>query len=284
MAQLSLTADRPVNRNIAAWFALVHLFGFAGLVYLVAFPVPWQTGVFAVVWFYFCHLAISAGMHRLYSHQSYRASRPLQLFLLFFAAGVVQGSALWWVSVHRRHHKYADQEEDPHNINRGFWWAHMEWNMRQPLMIDRRGVKDLFKNPLVIWQQRNYRWLSYTVGVILPAVICFVGWGDWVGGLLVAAGLRLVVQYHTTWSINSVAHSIGWKHSTLGGTARDNWWLAPFTVGEAYHESHHVREQDYRLGRRWYDFDPGKWFIWSCAQIGLASDLKRFELPHAATT
>ena len=33
---------------------------------------------------------------------------------------------------------------------------------------------------------------------------------------------------------------------------------------------------DYRNAIKWYQYDPTKWFIWVCAQLGLASHLKQF--------
>jgi len=33
---------------------------------------------------------------------------------------------------------------------------------------------------------------------------------------------------------------------------------------------------DYRNAIKWYQYDPTKWFIWGCKQVGLASHLKVF--------
>ena len=34
-------------------------------------------------------------------------------------------SILGFVKVHKMHHKYSDTDGDPHNINRGFFFAHV---------------------------------------------------------------------------------------------------------------------------------------------------------------
>ena len=39
------------------------------------------------------------------------------------------------------------------------------------------------------------------------------------------------------------------------------------------HNFHHAFPEDFRTGTRWYDFDPGKWLIWTCSKIGLAANL-----------
>ncbi|KAF7336370.1 Acyl-CoA desaturase [Mycena venus] len=48
------------------------------------------------------------------------------------------------------------------------------------------------------------------------------------------------------------------------------------TGGEGYHNFHHQFPMDYRNGVKWYQYDPTKWFIWVCQQLGLASHLKVF--------
>ena len=48
------------------------------------------------------------------------------------------------------------------------------------------------------------------------------------------------------------------------------------TIGEGYHNFHHQFPMDYRNAIKWYQYDPTKWFIWVCAQLGLASHLKQF--------
>ena len=72
-------------------------------------------------------LSICAGYHRFFSHKSYEASRPVQIFYAIFGAMAAQNSILWWSSSHRVHLKYADRDWDPYKIRRGFWWAHILW-------------------------------------------------------------------------------------------------------------------------------------------------------------
>lgn len=82
----------------------------------------------------FYSLGITAGAHRLWAHKSYSATLPLRIFLmlmnsgiLFFYKGMFQGSIFHWARDHRIHHKYSDTPLDPHNINKGFFFAHCGW-------------------------------------------------------------------------------------------------------------------------------------------------------------
>ena len=57
-------------------------------------------------------------------------------------------------------------------------------------------------------------------------------------------------------------------------TARDNGFLAFLTFGEGYHNYHHIFENDYRNGIRWWQFDPTKWLIKACQWVGLTKKLR----------
>ena len=112
------------------------------------------------------------------------------------------------------------------------------------------------------------------MAAVVPAAIAWT-WHDPLGGLLWAGCVRLVVQYHATFAINSVAHRFGNRPYSSTTSARDNVLVAMLTLGEGYHNFHHCFPSDYRNGAGRFDVDATKWFISTLAFVGLASDLKR---------
>jgi stearoyl-CoA desaturase (delta-9 desaturase) len=70
----------------------------------------WYTFVWCVIYYFFTGLGVTAGYHRLFSHQSYEASPLLQLILLLAGSASLEGSALWWCRDHRAHHRYTDTD------------------------------------------------------------------------------------------------------------------------------------------------------------------------------
>lgn len=263
----------PVRTGIVGWFIAVHALATLALLYLVFVHFDSRTVLMAVGLFFACHLSITMGMHRLYAHRAYEASTLLQLILLALSASAFQSSAIWWAAYHRLHHAHADTERDPYGILHGFLWAHIKWAVRAPDEVP-KSAKELAKNKLVTFQHRYYFPLAIVFGLVLPTALG-AWWGDALGGLLVGGFLRLVLQYHLTWVINSVSHSFGHRRYKPVGTARTNGWLlALLTVGESFHERHHLAPDDYRLGNRWYDWDIGKWFIRFFWMLGLARKLK----------
>ena len=111
--------------------------------------------------------------------------------------------------------------------------------------------------------------------------------GDVIGYLLLVGVLRLVVNHHVTFCINSLAHFWGSQPYTRNNSARDNHLIAFFTYGEGYHNYHHEFQSDYRNGVRWWHWDPTKWLIKCCSWLGLARNLKRipdFKIQRALLT
>ena len=225
-------------------------------------------------------LSITAGYHRFFSHKSYEASAPLQLFYAVFGAMAAQNSILWWSSSHRIHHQYVDRDWDPYSIRRGFWWAHILWIFHRSDAPDvASNAGDLLKNPIVQWQHRWHHVILIAGGFGLPALVGAM-FGDPLAGLLWGGFLRLVVIHHTTFFVNSLAHCLGERAYNAEVSARDNWGVALLTLGEGYHSFHHRFPADFRNGVRWFHWDPAKWFIATLRAVGLASDLRSTPLPH----
>ena len=118
-----------------------------------------------------------------------------------------QNSILWWSSSHRVHHKYVDNDWDPYNIKRGFWWAHILWIFYQNDQRDDTfaNAPDLLKNPVVMWQNRWHKVILIVGGFGMPTLIG-AAFGDPIAGLLWGGFLRIVVIHHTTFFVNSLAH------------------------------------------------------------------------------
>ena len=233
--------------------------------------------LWALAFLYLNGMSITGGYHRLWAHKAYEASPALRWFYACWGAGALQNSILIWASDHRRHHRHVDDnEQDPYSAGRGLWFSHMGWMLRdyKSNEADFSNARDLQRDPIVMWQDKHYVALTTFMNLGLP-ILLGLWHGDIIGTVLLVGLLRLVVNHHVTFFINSLAHYWGTRPYTESNSARDNGFLAFLTYGEGYHNYHHIFQTDYRNGIRWYQWDPTKWFISLCEKLGLASNLVR---------
>lgn len=231
--------------------------------------------ILAFLFYFITGLSITAGYHRLFSHRAYKANGVLKFFYLVFGAAAFQNSAIKWSADHRIHHNHVDDEFDPYNINRGFFYAHIGWIFYQETEENKNKFpKDLAADKLVMWQHKHYMIIAIIAGLVLPTVIGYF-LGSALGGLALAGLTRIVFVHHCTFFINSLCHIVGTRPYTDTNTARDSFVMALFSYGEGYHNYHHYFPTDYRNGIRWFHFDPTKWLIRVTTFIGLSYDLKK---------
>ncbi|TFK41657.1 delta 9-fatty acid desaturase protein [Crucibulum laeve] len=258
-------------------FFILVVTPFIGLAGAMFTPLRWETFVFSIVYYFITGLGITAGYHRLWAHRSYNASKPLQYALSIMGAGAVEGSIKWWSRGHRAHHRYTDTDLDPYNAHKGFFYSHIGWMLlkprRKPGVAD---VSDLTKSEVVRWQHKHYISLILIMGFLVPTLVAWLGWGDAKGGYVYAGVLRLIFVHHSTFCVNSLAHWLGEAPFDDKHTPRDHVITALCTIGEGYHNFHHQFPMDYRNAIKWWQYDPTKWFIWTCQKVGLASHLKVF--------
>ncbi len=272
----------PFNR--INWKTSLFLIGTL-LLTVTAVPLYiWRCGL---DWFqlaFFCLMvactgfSITVGYHRLFSHLTFKAHWSVRLFTLIFGAAAFENSVLMWACEHRRHHKHVDHEEDPYDISKGFFHAHMGWllfKLQPDPPYD--NVVDLQRDPLVMFQHRYINLLAIGVSFLMPTLVGWA-WGGTVaalGSFLLAGVARVVFVQHCTFFINSACHTLGSRPYSSRCSARDSWFLALFTFGEGYHNYHHEFQYDYRNGVKPWQFDPSKWIIWSLNMLGLAQALRR---------
>ncbi len=234
-----------------------HL-AFLGPVHLSLLFAPWtfswtNLGLVVALHALLGGLGIGVGYHRLLTHKSFTARRPLTYLLATLGALTIQGGPAAWVANHRKHHENSDGPGDPHDSTRGFWWAHMGWifvalpdgeiEARQ-----RRYAPDMMADPYFRFLDRWYWALQIPLGL---ALLALGGWGMVVWGI----GVRLVATYHITYLVNSAAHWFGYQTYRSGDRSRNNWWVALLSYGEGWHNNHHAFPWSARHGLRFWEVD-----------------------------
>jgi stearoyl-CoA desaturase (delta-9 desaturase) len=269
-------AAMPKDWVSIAFLTLTPVIGIVGTaLYTLQAGFEWWMPLLTVGLYFVVGMSVTAGYHRHFSHKTYDCHPVVQAFYAIFGAMAVQNSIAVWSAGHRRHHQHVDDDWDPYNIRRGFWWAHIVWIFyRNPNTRDFSNVPDLMRNPIVRWQEKHYKTILVLGSFVLPALIG-AAFGDWIAGLLWGGFLRVVVTHQTTFFVNSLAHTLGDRKYDAAVSACDNWLVALLTLGEGYHSFHHKFPADYRNGIRWYQWDPSKWLIRTLELVGLAQRLRK---------
>ncbi len=234
----------------------------------------WQAAVLFLGYCSFSSMSITAGYHRYFAHRSYDCHPAVKFLYLMFGAAAFQGSALQWCTDHRRHHSFVDTDKDPHNIREGFIYAHVGWLFfKEHPRYHNRYVPDLAKDPMVQWQHKYFVPIAIVMGFGFPTFVGFL-MGNAGAGLVFGGLLRVVATNHSTFLINSLAHTLGTRPYNESQTARDSVVMAVLAYGEGYHNFHHQFASDYRNGIRWYHWDPTKWLIRLMSLFGFTYGLK----------
>jgi len=272
------------STHLSALYALTVLLAFGGVCPLFGndSPVKSQTLILAAALYMCSALGITAGVHRLWSHKSYKAGLPLRVVLMIFNSIANQGSIFHWARDHRLHHLYSDTAADPHDANRGFWFSHVGWLLfKKNAAVIEAGKKinmnDLASDPVVMFQRKADPFWNLMWCFAFPA-FASLQWGDslW-NGFLIAGVLRYVAVLNATWAVNSVVHAYGSRPYNPSHLTTENGWVSLFAIGEGWHNWHHAFSWDYAAAELgpWLQFNPTKIFIDAMAALGLAWDRKR---------
>jgi stearoyl-CoA desaturase (delta-9 desaturase) len=87
--------------------------------------------------------------------------------------------------------------------------------------------------------------------------------------------VRVFLCHQLTFSINSLCHWFGRRDYDTGDESRNLAWLAPFTLGEAWHNNHHAFPTSARHGLERWQLDFSALLIGAMERAGLVWDVVR---------
>ena len=242
-------------------------------------------------------LGVTVGFHRLLTHRAFKTTRSVRAVLAILGSAAIEGPVISWVADHRKHHAFSDQLGDPHSphvdhgggwigASRGLLYAHVGWLFVHSHRGRReRYAPDLLADPVVSWVDRTF--LVWALGGLVAAF--GLGWlfggrlRDGFTGLLWGGAVRILVLHHATYSINSLCHFFGRRRFDTGDESRNLAWLAPLSLGEAWHNNHHAFPTSAVHGLRRWELDPSALVIRALERVGLAWDVVRVSPEHQAT-
>jgi stearoyl-CoA desaturase (delta-9 desaturase) len=243
-------------------------------------------GALAAAFYLVTLTGITVGYHRHFTHRSFKATRPVRITLAALGSMALQGPVISWVADHRRHHAFTDKEGDPHSpwlfgttpaaVARGFCHAHFGWMLRPNRTNPARFAPDLLADPDIARINRQFPFWT-AVSLVAPALLGgLLSWSWW--GAATAffwAGLvRIGVQHHVTWSVNSICHMVGDRPWTDKDRSTNFWPLAIVSLGESWHNLHHADPTCARHGVGRGQIDISARIIAILERLGWAYDIR----------
>ena len=258
--------DWPVVIGIGA----MHL----GIV-AAPFSFSWTgLGIMLVLTWLTAGVGITLCYHRLLTHRSFKSPKWFEYLITVCGSLAWQGSSVQWVGIHRIHHQHSDDQEDPHSPKEGFAWSHVFWCLhKEP---DGRCAADAAKDLQRDIFHRVLHRFGWLFQIVLAAALFLLG--EWFGGVGISwviwgICVRTVVVYHSTWFVNSAAHTWGYRNYDTKDQSANLWWVALLSFGEGWHNNHHAFPRSAAHGLRRFEFDPTYWTIRLLGLAGLAKDI-----------
>jgi fatty-acid desaturase len=267
--------SRGLDWPIVTWIVVVHVAALGA-----PFFFTWKALAICVFLSYFTgSIGVCLGYHRQLTHGSFSTYKWVRWLLAFFGGLSGEGSAITWVSNHRKHHVFSDQEGDPHSPKHGGFWSHMLWFMPDfgrdhYEALTNRYAPDLVKDPVMRALHTLFLPSHIATGFILYGIGYF-GWDNYTAWSFVFWGMfvRLVYVLHVTWFVNSATHMWGYRNYVTSDDSRNLWWVGLLAFGEGWHNNHHAFQRMAKHGHKWWEFDITYYAILAMEKVGLAWDV-----------
>ena len=266
------------------WMNIVKMFLLHAMALLAVYYGPkatWGSWIFLTLLYVCSNFGVTAGVHRYWTHKSYKATLPVQVALMCLFSISMQNDILVWCRDHRVHHKYSETSADPHNAKRGFFFAHIGWLLMKKhpsVLIKGRNIdlSDLKRDPIVMFHHRYFRLLNLIFSVLLPVVIpCYFWSEDLWTAFIIHVVLRYTLTLHSTWLVNSAAHLWGSRHYDRHINPADNYLVSFIAIGEGWHNYHHTFPYDYSTSEWGPSINLTTIVIDLLAAVGLVYDRKQ---------
>jgi stearoyl-CoA desaturase (delta-9 desaturase) len=263
------------------------------LVVAVAIPLLWgdfvgwsDLTVFAIMYI-LSGFGVTVGFHRMLTHRAFQTHKVTRYVFAYLGMLSVQGPVIDWVADHRKHHAHTDVEGDPHSPHvghghgvkgalKGLWHAHVGWLWRTHGEASaRKYAKDLVEDRGMRILNRKFPWIvvaSLAIPALLGGLLTMSWWGAFTG-LIWGGFLRIFLQHHVTWSVNSVCHFFGKRRFDIEDHSTNVFWLAIPSFGESWHHNHHAFPRSAAHGLKRSEIDISAGLINLMKRVGLAWDV-----------
>jgi fatty-acid desaturase len=287
-ARLTIPATVRSDRVIWLYVGTVVTIHLAALAAFIPWVFSWTGVTLAILGVPFYGMGITLGYHRLLAHRSLVLPKWLEHGFALFAQCSLQDTPAKWVTVHRMHHAFSDEQPDPHSPLVNFFWSHFEWlfyhnTATRTVGSMQKYAHDILEDPFYMRLEKSYIGPAIYLAHLLIYSIAgaLIGWmatGTALGALQFSLSLfvwgglvRTVLGWHVTWSVNSLTHLFGYRNYETNESSKNNWFVGVVALGEGWHNNHHHDPAAASVWVRWWEFDLTYCLIFLLKRLGLAT-------------
>ncbi len=205
-----------------------------------------------IFWVLFGCLGIEITFHRALSHQSLILKKFWENLFIFFGCLGLNSSPLFWMAVHRRHHKYADQDLDLHTPKEGRWHSYFGWTF---IESDTAFLGDISPEFLKNRYQRFLHKYYLPINYLFTAICISISYKFYFLSILPAQ----IITFHQVSLVNLFCHTknLGYRNFDLPDNSSNNLILSLLTWGLGLHNNHHKNPKAEKLSIKPNEIDLG---------------------------
>lgn len=197
------------------------------------------------------NLVTTVYLHRALTHRAMTVHPALDLVFrttLWITLGL---SRRQWVAVHRKHHIFTDQPEDPHSPFQLGVLKVVFFNAAYYRRVARaEGTVETYARDIKPdWFDRHvfsHSFCGIGLGLVTMAVLFGPLWALFIGVV------HTVIYIFLGGCVNGLGHH--WGRRPNPNSATNQRWLAALTMGEGLHNNHHEYPRSASFGRSFWDF------------------------------
>jgi stearoyl-CoA desaturase (delta-9 desaturase) len=202
-------------------------------------------------------VCVTLFLHRGQAHRGIKFNPVVSHFMRFWLWLTTGMITKEWVAIHRKHHRFTDEFNDPHSPKvYGIWrvlfgGAFLYANAAKDKdMINQYGVGTPDD-----WIEKHIYTPYHFVGIILLLLVNLLWFSYW--GLLIWAIQMIWIPFWAAGVINGIGHHFGYRNGDTKDNSRN---ISPWGIiigGEELHNNHHLDPASPKLKQKWFEIDVG---------------------------